>query len=419
MAQATLEDSIANLVLEAWGKNQLANALFEGDPFYGIVEKDFECEGYPIPFPIMYGSDGGSSSRFSTAQTNYSSNGEERWQIPLMDEHQVFQISNKLKLTMSKGGKAAIVDGLEHVTGKAVTKLKRTMSLNWWRDETAVRGVIASGSASETLVLATPDDAIFLEIGDVIASSNTSTGTTEDAEGIKIIGVDPITGSLVKAAGTNWNAGGNFSAADFLFIQGTKGLKLSGVPAWVPSSAPSATPFYGIRRDLAPVALAGHRFTASAPTDGTLMNAYQRQATEGQRYAGAKYTDLFVAPGDWNQLAREMGSPTPVQLHPVSMDGNVMAHIGYDVLKLHTAMGHVNVHSEFRLRRGRNYMFDRKAWKIVGNRTPGLDTNDKNSVLRMGAAAALEGRLEAYLNLACKIPGHCSTGDTSAVQVGT
>lgn len=419
MAQATLEDAIANLVLEAWGKNQLANALFEGDPFYGIVEKDFEAEGYPIPFPIMYGGDGGNSSQFSYAQTNYSNNGEDRWQITLADEHQVAQISNKLKLTMSKGGKAAIVDGLEHVTGKATDKLKRTLSLDWWRDETGVRGVISSGSASETLVLATPDDAIFLEIGDVIASHNTSTGTTEDAEGIKIIGVDPVTGSITKAAGSNWNASGNFAAADFLYVQGTKGRKPSGIPSWVLSSAPTSTPFYGVNRALAPVALAGHRFTASAPTDGTLMNALQRQATEGQRYAGAKYTDCFLAPGDWNQLAREMGSPIPVQLHPVSMEGNVMAHIGYDVLKLHTAMGHINVHSEFRLRRGRNYMFDRKAWKIVGNRTPGLDTNDKNSVLRMGAAAALEIRFEAYLNLACKIPGHCSTGDTSAVQVGT
>jgi hypothetical protein len=418
MPQATLDDSIARLVLEAWGNNRLANAFFDGDPFYGIVEKDFAMEGYPVPFPIMYGSDGGSSSSFAFAQANYSNNGEARWQVTLADEHQVFQISNKLKLTMSKGGKAAIVDGIEHVTGKAVDKLKRTLSLCWWRDETGVRGQIASGGGTETLQLTNPDDAIFFEIGDVIASSATSTGTTEDAEGVKIIGVDPTTGTLTKATGSNWNALGNFADNDFLFVQGTKGRKPSGVPSWVPSSAPTSTPFYGVDRSLAPVALAGHRFTADAPIDGTLMNALQRQATEGQRYAGAKYTDIFLAPGDWNQLAREMGSPVPVQLHPVSMEGKVMAHIGYDVLKLHTAMGHINVHSEFRLSRGRNYMFDRKAFKIIGNRTPGLDTEDSNTVLRMSNAAALEGRLEAYINLACKIPGHCSTGNTSPVQVG-
>lgn len=417
MSAATLNDAIANLVLEMWGGTKVANALFEGDPFFGIVEKNFSAEGYPIAFPIMYGSDGGGSSTFSTAQTNYSNNGEERWQITLADEFQVFQISNKLKLTMAKGGKAAVVDGLAHVTSKAVDKLKRTLSLDWWRDETGVRGQISSGSASETLTLTSADDALFLEIGDVISSSNTSTGTTEDNQGIKITGVDPDAGTITKATGSNWNASGNFAASDYLFVQGTKGIKPSGVPSWTPSSTPSSTAFFGIDRSVSPIALGGYRFTASAATDGTIMNALQRQASTGQRFHGAKYTDCFLAPLDWNQLAREMGSPIPVQVHPVSMDGKVMAHIGYDVLKLHTAMGFINVHSEFRLARGRNYMFDRKAWTIVGNRTPGLDQGDGNSVLRMSTSAALEGRLEAYLNLACKIPGHTSTGDTSAVQV--
>lgn len=417
MAAATIDDALGNLALEMWSDSQVFESLIEEDWFFGVVDKDFAAYGDPIVGAITHGGDGGTGSTLADAQATYNSSNDLKWQLGLYDEHAVFQITNKAKLTMQKAGGSAMADGLEHVMGKAMAKFKRNLAVDWWRNFGGSRGVIASGEGTATITLATPDDVIHFEVGDYIESDDTdgTTGGTADGEYIRIAGKDPIAGTLTKA-GAAWNASGNFAAADNLFLRGTLGLKPQGIPDWIPSSDPGATLFNGVDRTANLPALSGIRLTASAAVDGTMASALRRACAATQRFGG-RITDIALSPLNWDQVARELGNPTPVIVNATNMKGGVMAQIGYPVIILQTVKGAVNLHSTVQLNNGRAYGIDRKSWKIIGNRAPGLDKHDGKAMLRMPTTAALEGRFEAYINLMCRVPGNNFTIDLSPVQV--
>lgn len=413
MAVTTTSDAIGNLIKEMWTEEDVYEALIEDDSFMGIIEKDWHAVGSPIKMAIEFAGDGGVSSVFADAQTYHNSSGDEDWQLSLYDVYGVFQIANKTIFSMRDEG--ALIDALEHITSKKLKKFVRSMRLDLWRTSDGNRGIIESGSGSQSLVLSRMEDVLHFEQGDYIVSSPNLTGTTDDGEAIRIAGVNPITRTLIKGTAGNWNANGNFAANDYVFHVGTKGRKIHGVPDWLPSSAPSATLFAGVDRTQSQ-ALYGVIFTADAAVDGNMPNALRRMASTIQMFGGEP-TDCFLSPLDWDQCARQMGNPQPQIVNAIDPKGNKIAHIGYNVLILQTAKGPVMLHSTVHLRRGITYMLDRKTWKIVGNREPGLDSKDGNKILRMGSSAAQEGRFEAYWELGCKCPGHNGVGDLTAVTI--
>lgn len=415
-AAAGFTSGIGLLALEMWTDDVVHSALVEESVFYGMCEKDWACYGNPLVEGITYGGDGGTSSQFSVAQANFLSGGHAKWQYGLFDEHAVWQITNKLALSM-RGNKGAMVDALTEISGKQFDKFMRNICLDFHRDQGGSRGVVAvGGSATAVLQLADIDDAIHFNIGDVIASDDTDgngVGPADDGEYIRIIAVDPVAGTLTKD-GAAWNAGGNFADGYFLFHEGTIGLKPQGIPSWIPRTDPTATLYNGINRTLQPVMLAGQRFVADAAKDGTMPRALQRQAAEIQRFGG-KPDCCLLNPLDWTQCAAQMGNPETRIIHPKGRSGMPVAHIGYDVIMLNTGKGQVKLMSTVDQPQGRNDMLSMKTWKICGNREPGLDKMDSNEKLRLTNEAGTEGRFEAYFNPVCKLPGHNSTGNLTAV----
>lgn len=412
MSVTTTSDAIGNLIKEMWTDQDVYEALIEDDSFFGIIEKDWHAVGSPIKQAIEFSGDGPISSVFTDSQTYHNSSGEEDWQLSLYDVFGVFQISNKTIYSMRDKG--ALVDALEHITTKKLKKMKRSMNLDLWRTSDGARGIVESGGGTANLVLTLMEDVLHFEQGDYIVSSDNITGTTDDGDPIRIAGVVPRTRTLVRTGG-NWNANGDFSDGDRVFIVGTKGRKIHGVPDWLPTSPPSSTLFNGVDRTQSQ-ALYGVIFEADTSVDGNMPNALRRMASTIQMFGGEP-TDCYLSPLDWDQCSRQMGNPTPVVVNAIDPKGNKIAHIGYNVLVLQTAKGPVMLHSAVHLRRGTTYMLDRKTWKIIGNREPGLDAKDGNKILRMGSSAAQEGRFEAYWELACKCPGHNGVGDLSAVLI--
>lgn len=415
-AAAGFDDGLGRLALEMWPDDEVHNALIEDNMFLGIIEKNWATYGNPLVQAITYGGDGGASSTLTDAQSTYLSGGEAKWQYGLYDEHAVFQITNKLRNSM-RGSRASMVNGLEHLMDKQMRKFKRNIHLDLFRDHGGSRGRIASGGGTEVLQLETIDDAIHFNEGDVITSAdNDGTGVSpsDDADYIRITGIDPEAGTLRKAAGSNWNASGNYADNDYLFVRGTIGAKPQGLPDWLPSSEPTSTLFNNVDRSLSPVKLAGLRFVASAATDGTMANALRRCAATLQRYGG-RPTHVLLNPLNWDQVSSELGNPLTVTIYGTNAKGTKVGHIGYEVLRLQTGKGVIEIGSCVDVPLNRAYMIDKKTWAVHGNREPGLDRGDNNKVLRMASVAGIEGRFEAYFNLVCRLPGHNATLDLTPV----
>src|SRR5690606_15045282 len=72
--------------------------------------------------------------------------------------------------------------------------------------------------------------------------------------------------------------------ADTLNVLGDYNAKLSGLGAWIPASAPSVTPFFGVDRTVDVTRLAGVRVSsAGKPLDEALVDAARRCNREGGR----------------------------------------------------------------------------------------------------------------------------------------
>lgn len=420
-AAAGFEQGVGKLALEMWNDNVVHDALIDekdGSVLMGLAMKNWRAYGNPIVEGITHGGDGGTSSTLADAQATYNSDGEEKWQLTLNDEHAVVQITNKLRLSM-QGSKAAMVRGLEHITTKQFNRFRRNIALDLMRDHGGARGQIASGSASTTLTLVNPDDAIHFRKGDVIASDDTDgTGVApaDDGEYITISGVDPDAGTISKT-GANWNASGNFVANDYLFLRGTIGAKPYGLPEWVPSSAPSSTAYFGIDRTQEPVMLGGLRFSSDAALDGTHANALRRCAAKLHRFGGTPDC-VLVNYLDWHQIASEMGSPQVYLVNPTNAKNTIVSHIGYSAIALVTGKGKIDIIPSIDVPLNRAYMLTRKTIKVIGNREPGIDRFDGNRVLRMSSVAGHELRFEAYFQLVVTIPGHNATLNLTPTYTG-
>jgi hypothetical protein len=400
--------TLAAIVKEMYPSDAIGSALLEGCPLYAEMPKDWNCAGDPIRMATKYASGGGHSTSFSAAQATIGSVALARWQLTTVDEYKLFRVANKA-LAATKGNRGALADVLQEVGDTSLERLRANIHAAIYRDHGYSRGVIASGSASTTITLATIEDILFWQVGDVVASDNTDgtgAGAADDGEYITITGVDEDLGTLTKAGG-NWNASGNFAAADNLFPRGNIGSGLSGLASWIPASAPGATEFFGVARYVDPVKLGGIRFVAVLATHQTIEGALVAAAARARR-GKANPTHCFLHPHEFGQLVRELGDRARFEkVIPTGGKGmKIMGHIGFDAVVLSVGSGTIKVLADPFCQRFTGWMLQMDTWKIVGYQEPGwLKPSDGMEILRQGDGDAVEGRMGTYYQLGCKAPG--------------
>jgi hypothetical protein len=172
---------------------------------------------------------------------------------------------------------------------------------------------------------------------------------------------------------------------------------VKGLDAWLPSTAPTSTAFFGVDRSVDVSRLGGIRYSDSNP----IVEKFKRAVARGWR-EGAKVTHAFMNPADWSDL--EIALADRVQYDRVkSSTGEFM----FDTLKIATPQGVVQVVGDPDCPSDVSYLLRLSSWGFVsrGSAPRVLDADGKGELLRQSTLDGVEGRFGWFGQLGTNQPG--------------
>lgn len=378
-----------------------------------------------IPVPLIYGTPQGRSATFATAQSNQTAPQLASFFVYRVSNYQLVTITNEL-LEATKDNAGAFIDEAKLNMDTGFRNISNDLALDLFQGggATGARGVYGLGSGSISTGVITLDDAnsvVNFEVGMSLVSysvsGTTPTISTTGAIGY-VIGVNRSAGTVTVsataggAAGTptNWSSSFPYIAVqgDINFTSGglapgangTAALKVSGLSAWIPTTAPGNTDsFWGVNRSTDVTRLSGVRFNGSSESiEEALIDGASLVAREGGQ------PDMcFMNFASYAALEKSLGSK--VQYVDVKHDE---ADIAFAGIRIHAPYGPITVVPDRNCQSLTAYLLQMDVWKLRSlGKAPHVLTYGLEGLegIRVGNSDALEIRIGYYGNLVCAAPG--------------
>lgn len=377
--------------------------LYENSPFVGLVPKDTNFKGLDRAVTLRYTPEPGGSATFATALANKNPSKYKQFKVTRASDYVVSSLSTELYRAAKGTGGAAIVDALESILNGMKNTAKRSLSRSLYGNGGGVRGIIASGVASSTIVLNNPDDIVNFEVGMQLDGA-----TTDGLSGSVIVGgansvivaIDRDAGTITNSGAANWNAASGINGianGNYLFRGGDFGLVLRGLDAWIPATV-TANLFFGVDRTADSERLAGCRLTSAAATvEATILNLLKRVYR-----AGGSPDTVLLHPEVFNRLVKELGSK-----RTYTETRSTDASVGYRGLVIEGQGGQARVFSDPNCPSGTIYALTLDTWKFATLGDPmSIIDEDGKMMLRESNADAFELRMATWGNLICDAPAY-------------
>jgi hypothetical protein len=251
-------------------------------------------------------------------------------------------------------------------------------------------------AASTVVTFNNVEDIVKIEVGQTIQFRSGATVRSFDGtitSGL-VSAVNRDTGAFTVAVA--YTASGTIAANDTCNVVGDYNQKLSGLAAWIPSSAPGSTPFFGVDRSIDTTRLGGVRITSSGkPIEEALVDGARRIGREG--LGNPNY--VFSGFSRYAALDKSLGSK--VRYKDVEVAG-----ISFRGIEVSGPQGTMTVIPDRDCPENRMYMIDMSTFGYYSLKEPVMLLNqDGNKMLREASADALECRVGGYGQLGCTSPG--------------
>lgn len=386
---------------ELYDGQTVENLVYAKNPALAMIRKNTNFGGKYKPIPIITGTSQGRSATFTNAQANQSPVQIESFLLTKKSDYSIAQIDNQTMLA-SRTDKMAFLDGAKTAVDGAIKASTNSLASSLYRSGTGTIGKITSGGITSGVI--TLDDVSTVtqfEVNMVLQATDTDGGTAVAALGY-VISVNRALGTVTVAASglggtaatpTSWSA----TNYPFLVVQGDLNAKLSGFAAWLPTSAPSATAFYGVDRSVDPTRLGGNRYDGSAQSiEEALIDASSLTAREG----GSPDT-CFMSFASYSALEKSLGSK--VQYTDMKGPGE----IAFRGIRVNGASSEIRVVPDRNCPGLTAYLLDMSTWTLesLGDAPQILRYGDGLEMLRVYNADSAEVRVGHYANLGCNAPG--------------
>lgn len=375
-------------------EDRIKNMTYKDNPFFAMLKKMEDFGGKNLPIPIWYGNSQNRSASISQALSTDSSESLEDFVLTRASDYAVAKIDNET-MEASEGNANAFMEAATVAIDGALDTLTRSLAIALYGTGSGKIGQIASGQTTATITLSEPEDVVNFEKGQVLVTSTANGGGSVKAGSVTVVGVDRDLGT-VTASGL-WDAGiGTVAANDYIFMKGDYDAKLKGLLAWLPSSAPSSSPFFGVDRTQDATRLGGIRFDASAmPIEEGLVKSASRAAREG-----AKPDKCFISYSKYADLENALGSKVQY------IDMKVDAEIAFRGIQINGPRGPIQVIPDANCPNDRAFMLQMDTWKLYSlKKVPRLIDSDGLTMLRQATADGVELRAVYRAQLGCNAPG--------------
>ncbi len=406
----------------------MKDLVYAENPWLALVPKNESPDGFAgkyIPVPIEFGVPQGRSHTFATAQNNQTPVQLGSFFVYVIEDYQIVTITNLL-MEQTKSNAGAFVDESKLQMDGGFRNLTNNIAFELFGSGTATRGIISSAgiatvsSGVYSFTLSNPQSIVNFEVGMTLQASATDggaivpTGTPTVPDLGVVTAVDRIAGTVTFTEGqgaphTDWLLGYYVTVQGDIPAAGGTGtgpigqtgsyMALSGLAAWIPSTAPSTSDsFWGVNRSQ-DTRLGGLRYNAQNYTiEEGMTNALALMNREGAK------PDLVIMDfASYASLCNSLGAK--VQYVEVKHDE---VDVAFEGVRFHSAYGYVTVLADRSCPPATAYILTTKTLKLRSlGKVPHILTYGMEGLegLRVGNADALEIRIGYYGNLICSAPG--------------
>lgn len=405
---ANVSNQVAALKELYTGDDFMKDLVYKKNPFLALVPKDESPSGFAgkyIPVPLVYGTPQGRSATFANSQSNQTAPSLASFFVYRVSNYQLVTITNEL-LEATKDNAGAFVEEAKLAMDTGFRNISNDLAHDLFLPTTSERGQISSISTG-VITLVDAGTVVNFEVGMVLTSYSVSGQTPTVSTGGSlgyVIAVNRSAGTVTVsataggAAGTptNWSTTFKYLAQDGDITFASNGLrsasgsllKVSGLPCWLPTTAPSSgDSFWGVDRSVDVTRLAGVRFDGSAESiEEALVDGAALVAREGGQ------PDMcFMNFTSYAALEKALGSK--VQYVDVKHEE---ADIAFAGIRIHAPYGPITVVPDRNCPSQTAYLISMDTWKLRSlGKAPHILTYGLEGLegLRVGTADALEIRI--------------------------
>lgn len=415
---AITQASVPGILKELYDDQKVQWLTYKDNPLLAMMHKETKFPGKYWPNPVIYTLSQGASATFATAYSNQSSPQVAEFLVTRVADFSLATIDGQL-LAAAQTDPGAFIDGSELMIDAAWQTATNRIASAMFRNGAGTIGQIASKSNTSgaiwVVTLLNPDDAVQFEIGQVIMAVQNADGSgTAPTETLTLTAVDrnagTITGNASATIVSDWAV--NY----YLAVQGdlptltnnnfqpsgstvtNRLLKLAGIQAWLPQTAPtSGDSFFGVDRSVDVQRLAGVSFDGTGLSlEEAIQQGTGRIAMNGGRVdvgvcSYATYTALIISLGSKVQYVDEK-----------------VGEIGFRGVMVNGANTTMSVFPDRNCQDGFIYAMEMDSWCLRSqNEAPHiLKYMDEIEILRVPGVDSAELRIGSYMNMYTKLPGH-------------
>lgn len=389
---------------------RVQNMVYKTNPFLALVRKMEDMGGDSFVQPVIYGNPQSRSATFATAQTGAASTSTNivKFAVTRVKDYAVVTIDGETLEASKKDVDAFMRARTTEIDG-AMNSISRSLATSLFRSGYGAIGQIADAStASTTMTLGSstaldPDSVVNFEKDMQVVFSSSENGATLRNSGasLTVTKVNPSTGTVILSG--NMSSVTGVVQNDYVFIKGDRQdsatptrLKVAGLEAWCPYTAPSSSEnFFGVDRS-AHGRLGGVRYDGTTlPIEQALIKASVLVGREG-----GKPDVCVLNHKNYGDLINSLGS----KVQYVDLKAN--ASIGFRGIELFTPTGTVKVVPDMNCPSNRAFLLQMDTW-LLGSlgMAPRILNYDGLEALRQASADGIEVRIGYYGNLICTAPG--------------
>jgi len=384
------------LLREYYTDDRVRELVYKNNPLLAMMAKMEDFEGYDLPIPCIIADSQGASRTFSEAVTSKNSLSSKAFKLTTVNDYSLASIDRKT-IMLSASKKGAWLPAAKTAIDSALRTSTRRLAIGMYRGASGSIGRVSTAYTSGVAVtLSDINDVTNFEVGQRLVFSSADGGGSLKNGYTTVSSLNRDTGVLTLAADISAWATSPGAASDYIFVAGDYDLAMSGLGAWLPSSAPGSTAFFSVDRSVDPVRLGGVRVTGtSMPIEEALLKACSRVVREG-----GNPDAIFLNPVQFHQLILSLGSKVQRTVAEVGK-------LGFSAVELYHDGGMAKVFGDMNCPANVAYVLQMDSWKLY-SAGPACDIFDKDSdqkMLREASSDSYEVRVGGYYNLGCNAPG--------------
>jgi hypothetical protein len=393
---------VNNLLKEHYKAERIKTMTYEHNPLFALMPKYEKFGGDGMPVPLVVTGPQRRSATFGTGQANTSTSVMRQFFLTRVKDYSFAAIQHEA-IRASAGNADAFVRYASNEIDGAIHSLKRSLSVAMYRNGSGQIGTVTVDPVTASSFTLNPiADVVNFEVGMSIVFAADGASALRSGGARTISAINRVTGVITVSAAldadilSSGSADAVFQAGDY--TEADDLLKISGLEAWCPESAPGATLHFGVNRTADTTRLGGNRFDGSAlPIEEALIEGASLIGREG----GAP-DHIFMDFASYSNLEKALGSK--VQYDKVKTSD---ASVGFDALVVNGPRGHMKVIPDHNCQPNVAWMLQLNTWTLnsLGQAVSILDLDGQN-MLRVTDADAYETRIGFYGNVSCNAPGY-------------